>query len=440
MTGSRAQRSGLDLGPLEAALRSWEASPLEALIRSVPPDVAATPADLAAAGVGLFDDRLTFPQMTISWPAVSANVAIMQRFCDSADAWLAPHGKTTMAPHIFEVQLRAGAWAITVATARQALTCRAFGIPRVIVANEITHRGEIRRLVSELATDQTFELMVLVDDPGNAGDWAAAARAAQLDRPVQLLVEHGFPNGRTGTRDRAGLGRVVDAIVDGRPWVELFGIEGYEGIAPWQTAEEREEAAIDYLDSLAAAARRILPRLTVDRPLVSAGGSVYFDRVVERLGRSALPDFQLVLRSGGYVTHDDGYYQRVSPLSSASDRLPGRDRLRPALVLWGVTLSRPEQDLAILGFGHRDAPSRIDPPVARWHAGGGTVTEIEPGVRIRRMDDQHAYLDLGGRIDPAIGDFVGGGISHPCEAFERWRVMLALNDARRVVGLIPTFF
>lgn len=439
--GGRAAPAGATTARLDAALRRWEAQPLPSLIRNLPPDIAATPAGIVAADMDVFDDRLTFPQMTVRWPALLANVATMQGFCDAADAWLAPHGKTTMAPHIFVEQLRAGAWGMTVATTRQALTCRAFGIDRILLANEVTHRGEIGRLVGELARDGAFELIVLVDDPANVAAWAGAARAARLDRPVGMLVEHGWPSGRTGVRDRATLERVVAAIRAARPSVELLGIEGYEGIAPGRTDEERERNVDAYLGSLAEAARWTLGEITVGRPLVSAGGSVYFDRVVDRLGSKALPDFQLILRSGGYVTHDNGYYERSSPLSAASERLTGHARLQAALELWGVTLSRPEPDLAILGFGHRDAPARIDPPVALWHAGrGGTVTAIEPGVRVRRMDDQHAYLDLSGRFDPGVGDFVGCGISHPCEAFERWRIMLAVDDARRVVGLIPTYF
>jgi D-serine deaminase-like pyridoxal phosphate-dependent protein len=236
------------------------------------------------------------------------------------------------------------------------------------------------------------------------------------------------------------LTRVLDAIDDAAGAVELAGIEGYEGIAPGRTADERDVAAVDYLDSLAEAARSIVGRIQSDQPIISAGGSVYFDRVVDRLAGNALPEYQLILRSGGYVAHDDGYYQRSSPLSAGSDRLLDLGRLQAALVLWSVTLSRPAPDLAILGFGHRDAPSRLDLPIARWHGVGGTVTAVEPGTRIRQMDDQHAYLDTSGDLRPSIGDFVGCGISHPCEAFERWRVVLALDQDRRVVGLVPTFF
>jgi len=436
-----AAATGTGLAPLDAALRSWASRPLDPSFRSAPRDVAATPAGIAEAGISAFDDRVTFPQMVVRWDSLLANIATMQSFCDDAGAWLAPHCKTTMAPHVMAEQLRAGAWAVTVATTRQALSCRAFGIGRIFIANEVTHHGEIGRLVAELSADPTFSLIVLVDDPVNVAAWADAATAAGLDRPVGMLVEHGFPGGRAGARDPGSIDRVIRAAHEAHPRVEVLGIEGYEGIAPGDTAEARELAADAYLDSLAEVARRILPDLAVAEPLVSAGGSVYFDRVVARLGRSALPDYQLVLRPGGYVTHDDGLYLRSSPLSATSGRLPQYGRLRAALELWGVVISRPERELAVVGFGHRDAPARIDTPLARWHLRRGHEAEpIEPAIRVRRMDDQHAYLDLGGRIDPAPGDLIGCGISHPCEAFERWRVMLAVDDARRVRGLIPTFF
>jgi D-serine deaminase-like pyridoxal phosphate-dependent protein len=432
---------GTSLTRLDAALRGWEAQPLAPSITSVPPDIATTATEIRAAGISIFDDRLTFPQMILRWPAVLANIASMQSFCDDAGAWLAPHVKTTMAPHVIAEQLRAGAWAVTVATSRQALSCRAFGIERILLANEVTHPGEIGRLATALCEDPAFELVVLVDDPANVAAWADAVVAAGLDRPVGMLVELGWPDGRTGARDQPSLERVVRAVRAAHPRLELLGIEGYEGIAPGNSAAAREQAADGYLDSLAEAARRILPDVSVEQPLVSAGGSIYFDRVVDRLGTSALPEYQLVLRSGGYVTHDDGLYLRSSPLSATSDRLPGYARLQSALELWGVVVSRPERDLAIVGFGHRDAPARLDLPVVRWHARlGEPARPVEPGLWIRRMDDQHAYLDLDGGFNPSVGDLVGCGISHPCEAFERWRVMLAVDDDRRVVGLIPTFF
>jgi len=438
--GGRRGRAPGPLARLEAALDRVDERPLDGTIKNVGALAGLPPSSIAQAGFKLFDGQVSFPQLILSRPTMLANIKAMQAFADVSGAWLAPHGKSTMAPHIFDAQLRAGAWGITVATAHQALVCRTFGIGRILVANELRWPGDIADLVRELTEDPAFELLALVDDVENVSMWADAARASNLVRPVSLLAEFGWRGGRTGVRDLPSLERVVDAIAAAAPWVRPVGIEGYEGIAPGSSDPERAAAVETYLTTLADAARRLRPRFPVPRPIVSAGGSVYFDRVVVHLGRDALPEYQLVLRSGGYVTHDSGLYARSSPLAGSSDRLPGFSRLAPALTLWGVVLSRPEAGIAIVGIGHRDAPSRIDLPVVQWLVRDGTLSAVTPPVPIRRMDDQHAYVDASGAFDPMPGDLVGCGISHPCEAFERWRVVLEVDEADRIIGAIPTFF
>jgi len=103
-------------------------------------------------------------------------------------------------------------------------------------------------------------------------------------------------------------------------------------------------------------------------------------------------------------------------------------------------LSRPEPGLALLGFGKRDVPFDIDlpvPEVVRSRSGdlrqaGGLITILE-------LNDQHAY----GRVDPEltleVGDLVGCGLSHPCTAFDKWRVIPVLDEADRVVDAIATY-
>ena len=50
------------------------------------------------AAADLFDDRVLLPQMVVRWP--DSPISDDAGDCDAAGAWLAPHGKTTMAPHI----------------------------------------------------------------------------------------------------------------------------------------------------------------------------------------------------------------------------------------------------------------------------------------------------------------------------------------------------
>jgi len=64
--------------------------------------------------------------------------------------------------------------------------------------------------------------------------------------------------------------------------------------------------------------------------IVTAGGSAYFDLVAAGLGGAWLPGHQLrvILRSGAYVSPDNGLYQVKAPFT----RIPGA--LEAALEIW----------------------------------------------------------------------------------------------------------
>ncbi|NED88620.1 amino acid deaminase, partial [Streptomyces sp. SID11233] len=68
----------------------------------------------------------------------------------------APHGKTSMAPQLFHQQLERGAWGITLAVPHQVRVARAFGVPRVFLANELVDAAALRWIAAELAADPDF--------------------------------------------------------------------------------------------------------------------------------------------------------------------------------------------------------------------------------------------------------------------------------------------
>src|SRR5262249_29141445 len=151
--------------------------------------------------------------------------------------------------------------------------------------------------------------------------------------------------------------------------------------------------------------------------VVTAGGSTYFDAVAEALSG----DWRTVLRSGCYLTHDDGLYHRTSPL---------RESLRPALRVWARVLSCPEPGLALAGMGRRDVSFDQDLPVPYGL----------PASRVAKLNDQHAYLVLSGDDRAEVGDWVEFGISHPCTVFDKWPIIPMVDDRGRVGDLIRTFF
>jgi D-serine dehydratase len=425
----------------EEALRKLDAEPLTGVEKGLRPTRLRV-GDIGKEGWNILDGDVPLPAMVIRWADVQHNIALMQSYCDQRGAWLAPHGKTTMAPQLWAEQLRAGAWSITVANVPQLQVCRAFGMQRIFVANELVSDYDIRYLGQQLHDDPDLELYALVDSVEGVERLNRGLRQANVRTPLKILLEFGMPGGRCGVRALQDLEQVADAVLRAGPVLRLAGVEGYEGIVPGPVHAERRAVAERYLRSLAQGVRLIRPRVPASETfLVSAGGSVYFDQVVEILGRDALPEAQLVLRSGGYVTHDSAYYERSSPLGSLAEHRLGIGELHPALEVWSVVLSRPEPDLAILSMGGRDMPTDIELPIPLYKASSSAHVEpIGDGYKVFKSNDQHAYLRLPPDSDLSVGDLVGSGISHPCTAFDKWRNLLVVDSARKITGAVRTFF
>jgi D-serine deaminase-like pyridoxal phosphate-dependent protein len=174
------------------------------------------------------------------------------------------------------------------------------------------------------------------------------------------------------------------------------------------------------------------------RPIVSAGGSSYFDFVVDHLGPSTFEfEVQTILRSGCYVAHDHGIYRETSPLDGRGHQ---QQTLLPALELIAAVSSRPEPGLAILNFGRRHAPTDDRLPVVLGVFGADGSRSPLPDARVRRVDDQHAYVDLPAAARLSPGDRIGLGISHPCGAFDRWRDIPVVDGHYRAVDVASPLF
>jgi D-serine deaminase-like pyridoxal phosphate-dependent protein len=382
-------------------------------------------AEFAAARHDLFGGAFTWPVMVAQRTALEHNIETLAGYCARHGVSFAPHGKTTMAPALFAAQLRAGAWAITAATAAQVLAMRSFGVPRVLLANELLDPAPLRWLAGEVAAG--FEFYCQVD--------SAAAVAAMTDvladAPTRLavLVELGFPGGRTGCRTVADAVDVARAV-GASPRLALAGVTGYEGGLP-------DVAAVTgFLDEMATAVHALASAgLLPDTVIVSAGGSAFFDVAARGLAGLAVPGHSIrpVLRSGAYVSHDDGLYRERTPFR----RDPAAGSLRAALQVWARVTSVPEPGLAIVGMGKREVSYDAGLPVPRYvRRADGPIAPAD-GLTVTALNDHHGYV-AGTGLQP--GDLVGFGISHPCTAFEKWPVIPVVEDDYTVSDLIRTYF
>jgi len=179
--------------------------------------------------------------------------------------------------------------------------------------------------------------------------------------------------------------------------------------------------------------------------ILSAGGSAVFDIVARELPQRLSRPVRTLLRSGCYVTHDSGTYERLFERVRARSGEPWRtgEGLQPSLEVWSLVQSRPEPGLAILTMGRRDVSYDIEMPrPLKWYR-EGVHAQPQPTAgewRIDKLNDQHAYLRVPAEADVEVGDLIGCGISHPCTTFDKWQLLMEVDDDYTVVDALRTFF
>jgi D-serine deaminase-like pyridoxal phosphate-dependent protein len=407
-----------------------------------------------AAGMTVREFLASEPRLSEFWTPIVAldneamenNLAVMAEWSSSRALHLMPHGKTTMAPALWQKQLEAGSLGITLATMGQVRTARTFGLNSIMLANAVVDDRSLRYLAAELA-DPEFRFVAWADSIATIEAMERSLREAGVPRRLDVCVELGAAGGRTGARS---VGEAVEVAkrAAASDVVRLAGVSGYEGSLAHDRKEASLEAVREYLRGQVEL-HEALGGLYDDEGdiYVTAGGSAYFDVVAEVYGEAmkADPPTLWTLRSGAYITHDDGFYRQISPLDeggSATAGSAGSGRLRSAMHGIARVVSHPERGLALLDGGKRDFPFDEGLPIPRRVAPdvGDEWSPLED-ASILAMNDQHSYLGLG-KQDVALGSVVSLGLSHPCTTFDKWHCLPVVESqgSDRVVDLVRTFF
>nr|WP_072806556.1 amino acid deaminase [Rhodococcus yunnanensis] len=377
------------------------------------------------------------PLLTLDSNGIDHNIAVMAEWAEESGVKLAPHGKTTMAPALWKRQLDAGSWAITLATIWQVQIARSFGVERIMLANALVDPVGLPWLARELEEHPEFDFYCWADGLDTVRTMNEILQGSGGTRQVKVVVELGGDHGRTGARTIEEARSIADAIARS-PRLHLAGVGGYEGALSHDRSESGLTAVRGYLDSVARLHRELNEAgLYPGAAVVTAGGSAYQDLVVERLASSVDHEGErgaptsVVLRSGAYIIHDDGFYAQISPMIPSRTDNP----LTSAMHGWARVVSRPEPGLALLDAGKRDLPFDEGLP----------SPQLIDDAEVTALNDQHAFLRFPGSDTAApVGSVVRLGLSHPCTAFDKWRLIPVIDDADsddpRVVDLVHTFF
>ncbi|MGV9938086.1 amino acid deaminase [Streptomyces sp. NPDC003401] len=423
------------LDPGTEALARLARERVDHRFKGLPPDAdGLTVGELAAQRRNLFTGGFTTPVLALSAERLEHNLRLMEAYAARHGLAFAPHGKTSMAPRLFRRQIEHGAWGITLAVPHQVRVARAYGVRRVFLANELVDPAALRAVAADLAADPGYSFVCYVDSVRGVELMDAALRGAA--RPLDVVVElAGGEGARTGVRTEAECAAVADAVA-AVPTLRLVGVAGYEGEVP-RADPERVRAWLRRLVALAVDLDRAGRFADAEEIVVSAGGSAWFDAVADvfaTVPALSLPVLKL-LRSGAYVSHDDGHYRRLTPFN----RVPEEGALEPAFRLWTQVVSRPSAEQAFVNAGKRDAAHDLDLPFAQVVRRDG-VERPATGVDVTALSDQHAWLRTAPDADLEVGDWVGLGLSHPCTSFDKWQLIPLAEADGTVVDYIRTFF
>ncbi|MFO6425381.1 amino acid deaminase [Motilimonas sp. KMU-193] len=394
----------------------------------------------------LLEEEISLPVAVIYQQKIDNNLAWMQRFADHYQVKLAPHGKTTMTPALFQQQRDAGAWAITLATAPQVMAAYLNGIKRIIMANQLIGKQNMQ-LIANVIADPDVEFYCLVD---------SAAQVKQLDtffankaKPLNVLIEVGVDGGRCGCRNNEQIWQLA-AQIQQSPWLSLAGLEFYEGVIQSEQPEQAIRAfinnAIDVLQQLEEQGL-----ISSSNPIITGAGSAWYDVVASTFAQANLPRHWLaVIRPGCYLIHDTGIY--LAAQDAVINRNPiacdiGGD-LQSSLEVWAYVQSVPEPGLAVIGMGKRDVAFDAGLPTPEQHfrpnwrqAKPDALPKQAPNSwRVTAVMDQHAYLTCPLDADIEVGDMIGFSSSHPCLTFDKWKHIAVINDKYQVTQLLSTYF
>ncbi|RUX48867.1 amino acid deaminase [Mesorhizobium sp. M4A.F.Ca.ET.020.02.1.1] len=422
---------------------------LDDRIRGVPPGTSGLDSrQVGQQGWHPADGRMSLPLLTLDEAAFTSNRDLFLRYIREQGAEIAPHAKTPMAPDLARSLVEAGAWGTTVADIRQATVMLKTGLTRLIIANEVGGAGGAGRLAALAGAWPDAELSIFADSVPAVGALAQAWRANSALQPLPVLVELG--TARAGARSTAEAEAIADAIAATGGRLLIAGVATYEGAAAQSDPVRADEVVSALLANVGDMFLRLRARVGGEAPLIAtAGGSVFFDKVVAALSHIVAKDSnaRLVLRSGAIFFHDHGVYDRSLGAVDARNgftvngaSVSARRLFRPALRIWAEVLSRPEPSLAICGMGMRDVSFDQGFPKPLMVHRAGHALAVPPKAEVIKLNDQHAFLSLQPGDDIAVGDVVEFGISHPCTCLDRYRVIFGVDGNGHVAHAFPTYF
>jgi D-serine dehydratase len=239
-------------------------------------------ADIGNQGWNVLREDMPLPLMVLKRSNLNHNSDVFAQYLESYDLSLAPHGKTTMSPQIFEEQIQKGAWGITAATIDQMQVMRHYGVDRVILANQLVGKSNIKTVIAELNADPEFEFFCFIDSVEQLQNIEGNLEVLNQTRPINVLVEIGAIGGRTGVRNKGTALSLIENIIERPQKLKFCGIGAFEGAIPGldrgsQPVTKFAELILDIIRDIPQTAYSGLSEF-----ILTGGGSAYFDMIAKQ--------------------------------------------------------------------------------------------------------------------------------------------------------------
>lgn len=336
------------------------------------------------------------PCAVVDLDVVDNNIAIAQARCDAAGVANRPHIKTHKSPFFANQQISAGAQGITCQKLGEAQVMADAGISDIVVATNLLGAARSGKLA---ALQAQTSIKVCADNPVTLGEYAKAATEA--NNPIDVLIECETGQERAGveTPDEA---LALAKIIKDNPMLNFAGLLFYPSLDGWP----RTQLFFDELN-------RGLSELGLTAGIVSTGGTPNFVNIGQLTGATEH-------RAGTCIFNDR--MMIAAGVATLKDC---------ALNVYTSVVSRAGATRGILDAGSKTLTSDTG-----GLDGYGHILE-HPSARIRKLSEEHGFLDLSHCADkPVIGDVVRVVPNHVCVAVNMVD-QLVLVRGSDVVDVIP---
>ncbi|MEI7904214.1 MAG: DSD1 family PLP-dependent enzyme [Candidatus Firestonebacteria bacterium] len=239
--------------------------------------------------------ELITPALVVDYGLLMANIKKMALYGKRNNIGIRPHFKSHKCVEIARLQMRFGAVGITAQTIDEAEALVNGGIKKVLLANELTDEGKIKRLLR--LAKYPIEVILAVENEKNLKDLNRLAGKYRVELNVLVEVDVGMDRcGREPGKDTLEFTRSVLKCSN----LKFKGLQGYEGQAVLLADRKKRTAVAGLaLDGLVKT-KILLLENGIDCKIVTAGGTGTYNLT----GRNAnVTDIQ----PGSYVFMDSKY-------------------------------------------------------------------------------------------------------------------------------------